>query len=192
MPVCPVCETPNADDAAECGACGKVLVADGELVVDVTPLAGLEVTLHDRRASGGDPGERVPGLEQTILVERDLPVLPESTPDLEPTQLEQQPDAPLFWTVGKVELDRGREDGIGERTPAPQDTGSCPWCGAAATGLVCDSCGRRRSRFAAPERAAAAVATNDETVLCPQCLSRVPHEARCIECHSPLPLREVF
>ena len=128
MPVkCPVCETTNSDDAAECGDCGKILFADADLVVDVAPIEGLEETLHDPLESATGPVAMIPELERT--------------------QIEADPDAVSFWGGGvDPDLDLGREPADGQRTPAPQDTGLCPWCTAPATGAVCDNCGRRRSR----------------------------------------------
>ena len=173
MPVkCPVCETTNSDDAAECGDCGKILFADADLVVDVAPIEGLEETLHDPLESATGPVAMIPELERT--------------------QIEADPDAVSFWGGGvDPDLDLGREPADGQRTPAPQDTGLCPWCTAPATGAVCDNCGRRRSRYTVPLATAQVARAQDDTVLCPACFARVPTGARCLECGVPFAVVEL-
>ena len=186
---CPLCETENPDEMAECRNCGKQLHTDAELLEDVTLIEGLEETLRDPMESATGPVETLPDLQQTQLASRDLRVQDEVVPGVERTQLVADESAPSFWTVGNVELDLGREQDQDPRTAKPQDTGSCPWCGAAASGAVCDACGRRRSRYTAAPAAAAAVAS-DETVMCPACFSRVPAGPRCGECGVPFGPRE--
>jgi hypothetical protein len=183
---CPLCETDNLEEVAECRNCGKQLHTDAELLEDVQPIAGLEETLYE---SASAPVEVLPDLMQTQLASRDLQVQKELVPDVERTQLASDERAPSNWTTGNVELDSGREQDLDPRTARPEDTGTCPWCGAAATGAVCDSCGRRRSRYTTAP-AAAAVQSSDETVLCPACFSRVPAGERCSECGVPFGPRE--
>ncbi len=180
--ICPLCETENPDDAAECASCGKAFAAAVQVDLPVVVVPGLEQTLFDA-ADGDDAGpvEAVPGLEQTMVARRDLRIPEERVEGIEPTQIELDPEAPQFWSGAVTELELGREVDDGARTPAPKDDGTCPWCHVPATGLVCDSCGRRRSRYSAAPVQAAATAS-DETQLCPACFARVPVGPRCVEC----------
>ena len=189
---CPVCETVNPDDAAECGDCGKILFAEADLMAEVAPIDGLEETLHDPLESATGPIDRLVELEQTQLARRDLKVAPEPVPGVEHTQLQSDPDAVSFWG-GAVDpdLDLGREPDDGQRTPAPQDTGLCPWCTAPATSAVCDNCGRRRARYSVPVVTARAAQRQGDTVLCPACFARVPAGARCEECGVPFAVVEL-
>ena len=193
MPVkCPVCETVNSDQAAACTDCGKVFFAEADLVDEVAPIEGLEETIHDPRESATGPIATLAELEQTQLARRDLKVVEEVVPDVERTQLESDPDAVSFWGGGiDPDLERGREPDDGQRTPAPQDTGLCPWCTAPATGAVCDNCGRRRSRYSVPVAVAQVAASREETVLCPSCFARVPTGPRCNECGVPFAVVEL-
>ena len=185
--LCPVCETENSEDAAECASCGRKLAIDADLLEDVAPLPGLELTLQDAVQTDAAP---LPGLEFTQVADPHLQVPDEKVPGVEHTQLEEDPEAPLNWSPGSVALDYGRELDDGVRTPAPQDTGTCPWCGAPADDAVCGSCGRRRSRYTAAPPAAAQQASG-EIVMCPSCFSRVPRTDRCQECGMPFPLQEL-
>jgi hypothetical protein len=165
---CPVCEAENPDDVVECGGCGRAIAPDP---------AGAEVAPLD-------------GLELTRLADHDLAVEVEALPDVEPTQVEAGPGAPLEWTPGELEIELGREPQDGERTTAPPETATCPWCGAASLGALCDSCGRRKARYAAPvpQRQTRSPA---DTVTCPACFARVPKEVRCTDCGLPFPLQEL-
>src|SRR4051812_24055463 len=188
MPVkCAICETENSDDTAECVNCGKILFSDADLMEDVLPIDGLEQTIHDPLESATGPIAVIAELEQTMVARKDLKVPEEHVPDVQYTQIQEDPEAPVYWIAGNVDLDRGRELDDGVRTPAPQDTGVCPWCNAPATGAVCDNCGRRKSRYTTPPAAAAAAPsrTTDDGVLCPACFARVPSGPRCIECGVP-------
>jgi len=181
---CPLCETENADDLAECASCGKQLHTDAELLDDVMPIEGLEETLCDPWETESALAETLPDLEQTQVARRDLRIQEERVPGVERTQLESDESVPSFWSAGSVELELGREQDLDPRTEKPQDTGTCPWCGAAAAGAVCDSCGRRRARYTeAP--AAAAARQSDDTILCPACFTRVADGPRCVECGVP-------
>ncbi len=185
---CPLCETANLDDAPECESCGKPLAVVAQVELPVTVVPGLEQTLYDAppdaEARSASPVDAVPGLERTQVARRDLRIIDEGVEGLERTQIEADPEAPRFWSGSVTEVDLGREADDGVRTPTPQDDGTCPWCRAPATGLVCDSCGRRRSRYvAAPARAAGSGSgVSDETQLCPACFARVPAGPRCVEC----------
>jgi hypothetical protein len=170
---CPVCEAENRDDAPECSGCGKMLQA----------------------AEEGAPAEAAPidGLESTRL-EQDAEAPLQWTAgalELERTALEADPAAPSSWG-GEVEIDRGRDEDGEPRTPAPEETATCPWCGFAALGAVCDNCGRRKARFATPPPAEAPRAQGGgETVSCPSCFARVPKAARCSDCGLPFPVQEL-
>jgi len=177
---CPLCETENPDDLGECSNCGKQLHADAQVLEQVRQLEGLEETVRDPLESGVDP-DRMPEIEEKQIASRGLRIDDERVPNIERTPFQADAAAPSSWTAGRLELESGREIDASERTPAPQDQGVCPWCGARCEGAVCDSCGRRRSKYtaAAPVRAAA---TSDETVVCPACFARVAADARCAEC----------
>jgi hypothetical protein len=177
---CPVCEAENGA-ALECANCGKVLVKEETVLGAIVPVPGLEQTLQDRVEP---PIDALAELESTLVAQPGLEVEVSAIPGVERTPLESDPQAPMNWTVGQFALDSGREQDLDPRTPAPQDTGSCPWCGAPATGAVCDNCGRRRSRYSAPPQAAAQ-AVSDAVVLCPACFARVPSGLRCSECGTP-------
>lgn len=178
---CPVCEAENAADALECDNCGKQLATEADVLEDVAPIPGLEQTLQD---AVDVPTQAMTELEGTQLASPDLQVDVAPTPGVEHTQIEQDPQAPINWVAGQVALDSGRELDNDPRTPAPEDTGVCPWCNAPATGAVCDNCGRRRSRYSTPPAAEARAATTD-TVLCPACFARVAAGLRCAECGVP-------
>src|ERR1051325_2221433 len=126
---CPVCETDNGDDALECANCGKVLASEADVLEDVELIPGLEQTLQD---AVDVPTQAMAELEGTQLAPPDLQVDVAPTPGVEHTQIEQDPSAPLNWTPGQVPVDSGRELDNEPRTPAPQDTGVCPWCNAPA------------------------------------------------------------
>src|SRR5436190_966617 len=80
--------------------------------------------------------------------------------------------------------------GAGEDTPVADESSSCPWCGEASRGAICDACGRRKSSSAAPPPQSEAVASG-ETVTCPACFARVSREVRCSDCGMPFPLQEL-
>lgn len=183
-----MCETENREGALDCAGCGKVLLDFPELIGEVVPVPGLEQTIQE----SVEPEEISPlaGLEQTQLAPPGLRVAMEVVPDVLRTQIEADDGAPVNWTRGQFDLDRGREEDLDPRTPAPQDTGLCPWCSAPATGAVCDNCGRRRSRYSAPP-AVEQRGPNDESVLCPACFARVEPGPRCVECGVPFPVVEL-
>jgi hypothetical protein len=186
MPVrCAVCEADNRDDATECASCGKPLAA---VTQDVEPqtVAGLEATL-------AEPVDvevaAIAGLEATGVASRDLEVDSAPMPGVEPTQLDADASAPANWTTGAVEIETGREIDFEPRTAAPAESATCPFCGVASLGAVCDSCGRRKARYVAAsplER----IAASGESRLCPACFARVPAGARCEECGVPFPAQE--
>jgi hypothetical protein len=185
---CPLCETENPDDVAECAGCGKQFQAGTQLLADVRLIDGLEATLQ---AAQDVPVERIAELEGTQLARRDLRIQDERVPGIEPTQLEEDPSAPMAWTPGHVELESGRELDLDPRTAEPTDTGFCPWCGTPAKGAVCDACGRRRSRYTQAPPSGQPAASTGETVLCPACFARVAEAPRCGECGVPFAAHEL-
>src|SRR6266478_3948722 len=148
---CPVCDSDNLDDSAECVSCGKAFpsraedgraaaaleelemtqVAPPEAPVRVEPLAGLEHTRlpADRAAQSQWTAEAMP---------------------LERTQHEVDAEAQGAWE-GEIEVDPGREPDSGERTALPAEApqraseeGSvtCPACFArVAREVRCSDCG---------------------------------------------------
>jgi hypothetical protein len=186
---CPVCETEN--QGAQCTTCGKALqVAEAE-IDDVAPIQGLEAT----------------GLAPV-----DLAVQVDPLPGVEHTQQGPQMDVAQHWTAGPIALERtgheptvdepagagegldldpGREQDSGERTPAPTETAICPFCGTPSLDMVCDVCGRRKFRSSAVAEDAAPAVVSGDTRVCPSCFARVPVEVRCSDCGMPFPLREL-
>jgi hypothetical protein len=196
MPVvCPLCETQNRDGAVECATCGHVFRAPAvaAAVGDPARLEGLEETLRDPEESAVGSVPRLAELELTQIARRDIKVAVEVVPGVEHTQIESDPEATSSWSGG-VELDLGRELDDGVRTPAPEDTGVCPWCSAPSQGAVlCDNCGRRRSRYLQPPAAAPVVGSAREVdnIMCPACFARVQPGLRCVECGVPFPFTEL-
>ena len=186
MPVrCAVCEADNREDSLECESCGKPIGAVPVEVAAAT-VAGLEPTLAEPVDVEVDV---IAGLEPTGVAGRDLDVGDVRMPGVEPTQLEADSAAPSNWTAGAVEIDPGREFDGDPRTAAPAESATCPFCGVASLGAVCDSCGRRKARYVAAtplER----IAASGESRLCPACFARVPAGARCDECGVPFPVQE--
>jgi hypothetical protein len=188
--LCPICEAENPDDSVECATCGGVFRANAsaagraippiegleatqlsspDLAVDVEPLAGLERTELDETSDG--PPQWVPG---------SLP--------LERTQHEA--GSASAEGAGSLEVDRGREADSGERTPQAPESATCPWCGTPSLGAVCDSCGRRKSRFVAPVQAEQRLVQGG-IATCPACFARVVKDVRCSDCGMPFPLQEL-
>jgi len=185
MPACPVCDTDNPQDAVECASCGRVLRRPTDVPGFAPPIEGLEGTLH-APVEAAVPA--LPELEQTAVAPRWLRV-PEERIAFESTAHEAE-GAATNWTAGPLDLETGREEEAGPPTAAPIDSGACPWCGAASSSAVCDSCGRHRARyFASPLPPPDLEAAQPEAVLCPACFARVVAGARCAECGVPLPFR---
>jgi hypothetical protein len=185
MPVpCPICETDNPDGALECATCGKRFAVEDGPPPDVALLDGLEETVLDPWESVAEPAPPLPDLQQTQLARRDLRIVAEVVPDVERTPIEFDPGAASSWGGGVV-LDVDREQDPDPRTPAPADDGVCPWCNTYSSGAVCDSCGRRRSRYLAPAAAAEQATGRQDNVRCPACFGRVQPGPRCSECGLP-------
>jgi hypothetical protein len=178
--ICPLCETENLEDASECAGCGKAFATAPPEDLPVETVPGLEQTLFE--APQVEDVELVPGLERTQVARRDLRIAEERVEGVEQTQLRADPAAPQFWSGGVTEVELGREADDGARTPLPQDDGFCPWCREPSTGAVCDSCGRRRSRYSVAPAQVQGQSAGDDTQLCPACFARVPVGPRCVEC----------
>jgi len=146
-------------------------VASADEAVRAEPLAGLEHTRlqEDRVAQPQWTGGALP---------------------LDRTQYQVDAGVPGGWS-GDIELDSGREPDSGERTPVPTETATCPWCGTASLGAICDACGRRKARFAEPLPEKGRRASGEGTVTCPACFARVAREVRCSDCGMPFPLQEL-
>ncbi|HEY4882651.1 MAG TPA: hypothetical protein VII08_03370 [Myxococcales bacterium] len=186
---CPVCEADNLDDAVECAGCGRFFVTGAGAGEEGGTLEGLETTRF--APTGSARAESLPGVERTQF-EVDPQAASEWTAGelaVESTRHEAAAGATAAWTPG-AEIDRGREPKNGERTPVAAQSATCPWCGEASLGAICDACGRRKSRYAAPAREREAVASG-ETVTCPACFARVSREVRCSDCGMPFPLQEL-
>jgi hypothetical protein len=182
MPACPVCETENPVNVVECARCGKVLRNASAVPGFAPAIDGLEPTLQEPADAAVEP---LAGLEPTFVSSRGIRVAEERLP-VERTPHESN-GAPVNWVPGELELESGREPGVRERTTAPANGTSCPWCGAESRSAVCDACGRQRPRYDAAE---AEKPRTDDIVLCPACLARVPPGIRCVECGVPLPPRD--
>jgi hypothetical protein len=191
MALCPLCESENPEEATECASCGRVLlVLIEDAHPDIETVPGLEQTLFDPLESGANLVETLPELQPTMVARRELQVDVEPVEGVEPTQLVADPSATSLWGGG-VPLDLGREPDDGQRTPLPAETGLCPWCRVPSTAAVCDSCGRRRSRYSAPP-AQARAQTSSDTMLCPACFARVELGPRCVECGVPFPPQDIL
>ena len=187
MPACPVCDSDNPQTAVECASCGRVLRKPTEVPGFAPPVEGLEETLH---APVDAAVQELQALEQPAVAPRSLRV-PEERLAVEGTAHEDEGEW-TNWTPGPLDLETGRDEDAGPRTAAPVDSGVCPWCGAASSSAVCDSCGRHRARyFVSPLPPPDAEAPQPEAVLCPACFARVVAAARCAECGVPLPLRSI-
>jgi len=178
-----MCETENPGNAVECTSCGKPLRKATEVPGFAPPIEGLEHTLQQAVEVDVEP---VPGLEETRVA------LPGLRVTAERLAVERTPHVSnggaVNWVAGQLEIEPGRAADSGERTPAPSESGRCPWCGSISAGAVCDTCGRARARYSVA--AQRDPAKTGETVLCPACLARVFPGARCLECGVPLPARD--
>jgi len=178
MITCPVCEH-QQQSGAECENCGKqfstrappvevqrlpeleqTLIVDPRLRVDAAPMAELEAT---RLRGGPDlPAQQVPELEMTSMASAGN-VAVEKLPELD--------------------LARAEDDGV--RTAAPTGPLTCRYChNVQAEGLVCEKCGMRLPRAAAPQAPEAVVLSpdDDEWTRCRDCGSRAKRGTRCGNC----------
>jgi hypothetical protein len=144
-------------------------ICEAENPDDLPECATCGGVLHAAASRAGQAVTPIEGLEPTQLAPDDLAVPIESMPDVEHTRL----------------------DDFAERTPAPPETATCSWCGTPSLGAVCDSCGRRKSRYVAPAVKEERRAATGEIVTCPSCFARVAREVRCSDCGVPFPLQEL-
>jgi hypothetical protein len=188
---CPVCDADNPADSPECSSCGKAFPSRARDGGAAGTLEGLETTQF---ASPNEAVRTEPlaGLEHTRLPE-DRSAQSQWTASavpLERTQHEVGVAEQGAWSAG-IEVDPGREADSGERTPVQAETAVCPWCGTPSIGAICDACGRRKARFAAPPPERERRAGGEGTVTCPACFARVAREVRCSDCGMPFPLQEL-
>ncbi|HTO95998.1 MAG TPA: hypothetical protein VMK66_03050 [Myxococcales bacterium] len=186
---CPVCETEN--QGAQCTNCGRALDPEGGSAEEVAPLEGLEAT-QLAPLDLAVQVEPLPGVEHTRLEQMDVRQNWFGGPmPLERTEHEPAPDAEA-GSASDPDLDPGREKDGGERTPAPEETAVCPFCGTPSLDAICDNCGRRKFRSApAEEEGVARGAATGETAVCPACFARVLKDVRCSDCGMPFPLSEL-
>jgi len=186
---CPVCETVNDAATLDCVTCGRTLrsptVGAGG---DIAPIDGLEMASFAAETARAREEDTIEGLEVThhapvrVVLEERLIVELAVLPPTGEVEIELTPD-----------LDRGRAAGIGDRAPAPDKDGPCPYCGVPGTAKICENCGRRRGRYSeAPAGPQGARAAQPEYGSCPGCLGRILWTDRCSECGMPLPPRELF
>lgn len=191
---CPLCELSNDDAALECAQCGRALLTFSEGGADVAPIEGLTLSSFSGETARAQADEVVEGLEQTRFDPVRLAAV-EALP-VEQTALAQEPGRPLAFEPGTLELETGREADDGARTAAPEENGSCPYCGVVSAGKLCDGCGRRRTRYAAaPATAGPALRRqrrDGDDDFCPNCFGKIVWAAKCPECGVPLPLRELL
>ena len=144
-------------------------ICEAENPDDIPECATCGGVLHAAASRAGQTVTPIEGLEPTQLAPDDLAVQIEPLADVEHTRL----------------------DDFAERTPAPPETATCPWCGTASLGAVCDSCGQRKLRYVTPAVTEERRASTGEIVTCPSCLARVAKDVRCSDCGVPFPLQEL-
>ncbi|MBL8937374.1 MAG: hypothetical protein JNM69_22630 [Archangium sp.] len=190
MVVCPVCEHQQAF-GIECEICGKDLGDLGELgpppAAD-TKLEGLEVTVPER--IGEIAVERVGELEVTSFAVQG-PVALEAVPDLDLGRANDVGAIPVERMADLAE-DRAADDGV--RTAAPTGAVTCRYCrNVQAAGLICNTCGMRLPKVAAPPPEAVAATAAKPTysrgdVRCKACGAPAMPGERCSECGALAPL----
>ena len=195
--ICPVCEFENGE-AAVCAECGKQLGVAAPIDAAPEPVEGFEPTqtcaddldaAFALAALDEEPVAALEDLEPTLLFD------PKAEVPIEPLELMPalpQEERDSLWSPGLAELDSGRSEDNSARTPAPEESGPCPFCGLPGSSAVCNNCGRRRRRFTLEPLRLEEGASPDQTTLCPSCFCRVLVDSRCAECHAPLPRRELM
>ena len=138
MIVCPVCEHPQ-ESGAECDVCGKRFAPGALRVAPVTPIEGLEPTLHG--AVDADPFAMgpIPELEPTLAAPVDAPE--ETTPGLDPTRA-----APVdVDSVAMPDIERTRSEIPGDAPTALPFAPVCRYCRTPAVPgeRLCSRCGMR-------------------------------------------------
>lgn len=166
MIVCPLCEHQQAQ-GTECDGCGKVLVSGGAAKVEVSPLPELELS---RVRAGPDlPAVRLPDLEAT------------GAPGVGPVPVQPLP-----------ELEAGRAPADGTRTAAPVGPVTCRYCrNVQAEGAVCERCGMRLPKLAAPVEARGPAPKGEAVwTRCRKCGAPAKGGERCGDCGHPVPMPE--
>lgn len=179
MTTCPVCEHSQAQGEA-CEVCGKEFGPRRVVDAPVQALPELEQTGH----AGGRAAVTVieiDDLEET----RSAPVAAvavEVVVDLEATRANPTPDV---VPEAFADLDSGRAASDGVRTPVPPAGAvACRYCRIVQLdGLLCDNCGMRLPRVAAPAVAGEKpAASEDGWTHCPQCKTRARLGRSCPSC----------
>lgn len=190
MVACPVCEHQQAF-GIECEVCGKDLGDLGELgppPAAEVKLEGLEVTVPDR--VGEVAIDRVGDLEVTSFTVQG-PVAVEAVPDLDIGRANDVGAVPVERMADMAE-DRAADDGV--RTAAPTGAVTCRYCrNVQAAGLICNTCGMRLPKVAAPPPVPAGATGPKVTysrgdVRCKACGAPAIPGERCSECGALAPL----
>jgi hypothetical protein len=185
MIVCPVCEHQQAQGAA-CDNCGKVFGNVKPPPSAVAPMPELEGTHHGAAEIG--QAQPVEGLEATRMrAGPDLPPMP--VPELD---RHQAPTDDFVPVLPMDELDLGRAPDDGVRTAAPVGAVTCRYCKAVqAEGAVCNKCGMRLPKVAAPAASTSArKAGAGESTRCRKCGAPAKTGAKCGDCGQPVPIPE--
>lgn len=192
MSVCPVCEH-HQDFGLECEVCGKDLGDLGGLgppPVAQERVEGLEVTVPDR--VGEVLVDRVGELEATQFAAGQGPVIADVMPDLDMGRSANVGNVAVERIADLAE-DRAVDDGV--RTAAPTGAVMCRYCrNVQAAGLICNTCGMRLPKSAAPPPPAQAttskVVYSRGDVRCKACGAPATPGQRCSECGALAPLPE--
>ncbi len=184
MIVCPVCEHPQAAGEA-CDNCGKQLVVAKLVAAPVTVLPELEET-HHRGGQANVVSERLAELDQTQhLKGADLPA--QALPELERTRAA---DAGAVAVERMGEMDAGRFLDTEAKVAAPSGAVTCRYCrNVQADGMMCEKCGMRLPRAAAPVAKKTGPAA-DGLVDCGSCGVRSLPGRRCASCGVAVPALE--
>ncbi len=188
MVTCPVCEHQQAS-ATECENCGKGLsgAARAKVEVPVQPVEGLEATFA--AAVGEVPVERLGELEVNAR-EATGPVSVERLAEVEPSRFEVAQEVPVERLPDMAE-DRVPDDGV--RTALPQGPVTCRYCrNVQAEGILCEKCGMRLPKVAAPQPAvvAGAIDPNAQKIWtrCRKCGAPAAVGHRCGDCGHEVPV----
>jgi methionyl-tRNA synthetase len=177
MIVCPICENAQAQGDT-CEVCGRVLAVRPVQETPVLEMDGLEQTRLERAAEAA----AAPMPELELTAQRSGPDLPGMAfPDLERTQRPPADEVPIL-PMDEIELGRAEDDG--QRTAVPTGQVTCRYCRhVQADGAICEACGMRLPRVAAPAEKAARPGLDDDVWgVCPKCGSRAKVGRRCGEC----------
>lgn len=187
MSNCPVCETPNPPNAAECGTCGKVFFKAAVPDAPAAALLELDTGRVDARALAV-PLDVTPDLDLGRSAPVSVPV--DVTPDIDLGR-----SAPVANVVADVTPDM-EQTAVAQKEWTPLSDGPvlCRACGTPQTDLtsiLCGNCGRRLPVVAAmtgviidatPVGGGAA----PEKVKCFACGARVYPAELCSDCGMPM------